>query len=261
MLVSLPCWTLLLGIGTALAPSAAQALPVISEVFYDAVGSDDGRSFVELYGAPGTPLDGMRIEGVNGTGGAIGPVLSLSGAIPADGFFVVADDLAGGPTLVTNADLVLSFDFQNGDQTQADSGAYAVSDRRFGRVCASAQGRVCRLLCQLHAPCGLEKAFCRWGIRKGAVDGTESLQGPLLALRAWIRRPTLSPPVAGWVYRAVAVAGKRPSTSPSSSASVLPPIEARACGRATPLRETAQTPAPPRSHARGALQVVKVSVS
>jgi hypothetical protein len=114
MLVGLPCWTLLLGVVFALEPSPALALPLISEVFYDAIGSDDGRSFVELYGAPGTALDGMRLEGVNGAGGAIGPVLALAGAIPADGFFVVADDLAGGPTLVPNADLVLNFDFQNG---------------------------------------------------------------------------------------------------------------------------------------------------
>jgi len=114
MLVSLPCWTLLLGIGSALAPSAALALPVISEVFYDAVGPDDGYGFVELYGMPGTLLDGMRIEGVNGSGGAIGPILMLSGMIPEDGLFVVADGFAGGPTLVANADLDLNFDFQNG---------------------------------------------------------------------------------------------------------------------------------------------------
>jgi len=114
MFKSLLRWTQLLGIGVALAPAPALAFPLISELLYDAVGSDDGRGFVELYGVPGTPLDAMRIEGVNGSGGAIGPALVLSGVIPADGFFVVADDLAGGPTLVPNADLVLSFDFQNG---------------------------------------------------------------------------------------------------------------------------------------------------
>ena len=161
MLVSLPCWTLLLGIGSALAPSAALALPVISEVFYDAVGSDDGYGFVELYGMPGTPLDGMRIEGVNGTGGAIGPILVLSGMIPEDGLFVVADGFAGGPSLVANADLVLNFDFQNGDQTQAKSGCYAASGGGFGPCCASAQGRVCQLLCQLRVPFRLADAFCR----------------------------------------------------------------------------------------------------
>ena len=114
MLRSPTPWILTCGAALALAPTPARALPVISELLYDAVGSDDGRGFVEIYGAPGTSLDGMRIEGVNGSGGALGPVLLLSGAIPADGFFVLADDLAGGPTLVANADLVLSFDFQNG---------------------------------------------------------------------------------------------------------------------------------------------------
>ena len=114
MFVNLPCLAVLLGVAVALAPSPALALPVISEVFYDAVGSDDGRGFVELYGAPGTSLDGMLVQGVNGSGGGIGPSLALSGTIPADGFFVVADDFAGGPTLVANADLVVAFDLQNG---------------------------------------------------------------------------------------------------------------------------------------------------
>ena len=39
-------------------PSTAAALPLLSEVFYDAVGSDDGRSFVELYAPPGADLIG-----------------------------------------------------------------------------------------------------------------------------------------------------------------------------------------------------------
>ena len=33
--------------------SSVTADPVISELFYDAVGSDDGHSFVELAGQPG----------------------------------------------------------------------------------------------------------------------------------------------------------------------------------------------------------------
>ena len=53
------------------APLGAHALPLISEVFYDAVGTDDGLSFVELYGAPGTDLDGCVVEGINGTGGTV----------------------------------------------------------------------------------------------------------------------------------------------------------------------------------------------
>ncbi len=95
-------------------PSQAVALPHISEVFYDAVGSDDGQSFVELYGQPGSALDGYTLEGVNGSNGSVGPVVALTGAIPSDGLFVVADSLAGGPSSVAGADLVLDFDFQNG---------------------------------------------------------------------------------------------------------------------------------------------------
>jgi hypothetical protein len=107
-----------------LAPAAAQALPRISEVFYDALGSDDGLSFVELYGAPGTRLEGYALEGINGANGASGPSLALSGAIPADGIFVVADALSDGTSLVGDADLLLDFDFQNGpDSIVLRSGA------------------------------------------------------------------------------------------------------------------------------------------
>jgi hypothetical protein len=94
--------------------STAGALPVISEVLYDAVGSDNGLSFVELHGAPGTVLDGMSIEGVNGADGAVAPLVALAGSIPADGLFVVADDSGDGTTLVPGADLIANFDFQNG---------------------------------------------------------------------------------------------------------------------------------------------------
>jgi hypothetical protein len=95
------------------APSA-RALPVLSEVFYDAIGSDDGASFVELYGAAGTSLDGWVVEGVNGSDGGVTHTLPLTGSIPADGIFVLADEASGGGTAVANADLLLNFDFQNG---------------------------------------------------------------------------------------------------------------------------------------------------
>lgn len=115
-------------------PSGAAALPLISEAFYDAVGTDNGLLFVELYGAPGASLDGLFIEGVNGSNGAVGPVLALSGSIPADGFFVVADDRGDGGSDVAEADLVLNFDFQNGpdsivlrdDSAVIDALAYGV---------------------------------------------------------------------------------------------------------------------------------------
>jgi hypothetical protein len=97
-----------------LVPASASCLPLLSEVFYDAVGSDDGKVFVELFGEPGSPLDGFTLEGVNGANGSVTVSLALAGSFPEDGFFVVADDAGGGTTSVPGADLLLNFDFQNG---------------------------------------------------------------------------------------------------------------------------------------------------
>ncbi len=94
--------------------STASATPIISELFYDASGSDDGKSFVELFGEPGSVLDGMVLEGVNGSNGAIGPVVTLSGVIPESGLFLVADRISAGTSEVLAADLLANFDFQNG---------------------------------------------------------------------------------------------------------------------------------------------------
>ena len=117
-----------LSIGLGLAPARARALPLISEVFYDATGSDNGKSFVELYGAQGTSLDGLVLEGVNGSNGAVGPMLTLSGVIPEDGFFVVADDRGDGASDVAGVDLVLNFDLQNGPDSVVLRSSDAVLD-------------------------------------------------------------------------------------------------------------------------------------
>ncbi len=93
---------------------AAQALPILSEVYYDAPGSDDGQSFVELAGLPGTSLEGYVLVGINGSNGAEGPTIVLSGSIGANGLFVVADRTSDGSTTVVGADLLANFDFQNG---------------------------------------------------------------------------------------------------------------------------------------------------
>ncbi len=93
---------------------SAQALPILSEVYYDAPGSDDGQSFVELAGLPGTSLEGYVLEGINGANGAVGPTIVLSGSIGASGLFVVADRTSDGSTTVVGADLLANFDFQNG---------------------------------------------------------------------------------------------------------------------------------------------------
>jgi hypothetical protein len=106
---------ILLSLVTSLfVPASGSSLPLISEVFYDAAGSDNGLVFVELHGVPGTILDGLSLDGVNGSNGDVTPSLVLTGTIPSDGFFVVADDVGDGTTLVPDADLILNFDFQNG---------------------------------------------------------------------------------------------------------------------------------------------------
>lgn len=95
------------------ATQAPAATVNISEVFYDAVGSDDGVVFVELYGPGSQSLEGYQLQGINGSNGDVTVELTLSGVIPEDGFFVVGD-LADTGSLVANADLLLDFDYQNG---------------------------------------------------------------------------------------------------------------------------------------------------
>ena len=92
----------------------ALAAPLISEVFYDALGSDNGAGFVELWGSPGTDLVGFRLEVINGAGGGVATTIELGGAIPGDGLFVVADRDASGGTGVANFDWLANFDIQNG---------------------------------------------------------------------------------------------------------------------------------------------------
>jgi hypothetical protein len=101
------------GLATALLTAPALATPVISELFYDASGSDAGLTFVELFGSPGESLDGLLLEGVNGSTGSVYTSLALFGLIPADGVFVIGDD-DGGSTLVSNADMIGDVDYQNG---------------------------------------------------------------------------------------------------------------------------------------------------
>jgi len=97
-----------------LAVTTAQATTVLSEVLYDAAGSDNGTTFVELYGTPGTVLDGMILEGVNGADGSVYRSIILAGIIPADGLFLIGDDNGDGSTSIMGADLVGDVDFQNG---------------------------------------------------------------------------------------------------------------------------------------------------
>ena len=102
-----------LGVSVVFGETPARASPRFSEFFYDAVGSDIGLGFVELYGSPGELLDGIAIEGINGTNGAVVTRIELSGPILQDGLFVVADVDGDGNSSVA-ADLFANFDFQHG---------------------------------------------------------------------------------------------------------------------------------------------------
>ena len=94
--------------------SPMRSAPILSELLYDASGADDGRVFVEITGDPGEALSGLVVEGVNGADGAVTVSIALSGAVPDDGVFVLADLDAQGTTAVAEADLLADFDFQNG---------------------------------------------------------------------------------------------------------------------------------------------------
>ena len=95
-----------------LAPATAQT--IISEVFYDALGPDSGLVFVELYGTPGTLLDGLFLDGINGTDGSVYHTVALTGTFGSDGVFVIGDDSGNGTTQVNDFDQVGDVDFQNG---------------------------------------------------------------------------------------------------------------------------------------------------
>jgi hypothetical protein len=99
----------------AITPLAqANAQTIISELFYDAAGTDSGQVFVELYGTPGTLVDGLFLDGINGSDGSVYHTVTLTGVIDSDGVFVIGDDDGSGNTLVSNADQVADVDFQNG---------------------------------------------------------------------------------------------------------------------------------------------------
>jgi hypothetical protein len=105
---------LVLLLTAALSIAGVQAQTIISEVLYDASSTDNGNVFVELFGTPGTLLDGLLLEGVNGSDGSVYRSVLLAGTIPSDGVFVVGDDGGDGTSLVGSADLIREVDFQNG---------------------------------------------------------------------------------------------------------------------------------------------------
>lgn len=92
----------------ALMPQAAAGEPVLNELYYDAPGTDAG-TFIELKGPAGKSLSGYTLTAFD-TAGTAYRTLTLSGTIPASGYFVVAQD-----TTVPNRSAVnVGADLNNG---------------------------------------------------------------------------------------------------------------------------------------------------
>lgn len=90
---------------------------LINEFMYDAAGTDtNGDVFIELIGEPGGSLSGYYINFVNGDDGKTYKTISIPAgySVPDDGLFVIADTDSSGKTNVAGADLLISFDPQNG---------------------------------------------------------------------------------------------------------------------------------------------------
>lgn len=89
----------------ALGSLATTGEPVINELYYDSAGTDAG-TFIELRGPAGKSLSGYTLT-AHDTAGTAYRTLTLSGTIPASGYYVVAQDTTvPGRTLVNSgADL------------------------------------------------------------------------------------------------------------------------------------------------------------
>lgn len=85
-------------------PLSAQ-LVVINEILYDTPGDDNpSQLFTELWGTPGTSLSGWTLVGTQGSTGEDYVTIHLSGTIPDDGYYVIAN-LADSAYVDLNLDL------------------------------------------------------------------------------------------------------------------------------------------------------------
>lgn len=102
---------------------AAPAQVMINEILYDTQSTDDPNLlYTEIYGPAGTNLTGWTLVGLNGgQGGAEYRTVTLTGSIPADGYFVI-----GNTAQVPNVDFVCGgganagVDWQNAGSTDGD---------------------------------------------------------------------------------------------------------------------------------------------
>jgi len=109
--------------GTGDACEAGASGLIISEVYYNSPGSDDGNEWVELYNGTDQPIDLAGYSLGNGGTDYTSSVVQLAGTIPAGGCFVV-----GGPNVSDNSwnpdyDQEFNFtpDFQNAGVDTSDA--------------------------------------------------------------------------------------------------------------------------------------------
>jgi hypothetical protein len=97
-----------------IAPAAFSQV-MINEFLYDTQGTDDTNIlYTEIFGPSGTDLTGWTLVGINGNGGTSYLTLTLSGSIPASGYFVV------GGAGVQNVTQVLPHDWQNAGSSSGE---------------------------------------------------------------------------------------------------------------------------------------------
>jgi hypothetical protein len=87
--------------------ASADAQVYINEIYYDATGTDDGKTFIEIYGPPTLDISGWELRSIEGTQNTTpglgcgflnqtGTIILPPGSIIGpDGFFVVADGIGG----------------------------------------------------------------------------------------------------------------------------------------------------------------------
>ena len=103
-----------------LASRAASAGPIIHEVFYDAVGSDTGQVFTEIYGEAGMSLSGWSLVGINRSSGSPYRTIDLTGAvIPADSLLLIAQSSA--TPLLTGSETSLPTSIGRTSRTRSSS--------------------------------------------------------------------------------------------------------------------------------------------
>lgn len=100
-------------------PPPPSAQLVLSEVFYDAAGGDDGLEWVELVNLGGSAIDLSAYSLGNGGSSYTSSKVQLSGTIAAGGVFVVGGPTADASNGTPSFDQVVDFspDFQNGGTT------------------------------------------------------------------------------------------------------------------------------------------------